>query len=71
MFLIAVILCACILFVTCSEEQVGCFNHGVVILVAANLKRQRLGEVLETISAQGNQRDSYPDHLTTLNYPAC
>ena len=27
--------------------------------------------VLETIIAQGNQRESYPDHLTTLNYPAC
>jgi len=25
---------------------------------------------VETLIAQGNKRDSYPDHLTTLNYPA-
>ena len=38
----------------------------MVILVAAKLKRKRLGEVYFGIIAQRNQRDSYTDHLTTL-----
>ena len=62
-------------FMGCTpKKQVGYFNHGVVILVAANWRDRGWGRftlVLETIIAQGNQRDSYPDHLTTLNYPAC
>lgn len=41
---------------TKKKKKVGCFNHGVVSLVAAKLRRQRLGEVLETIIVQGNQR---------------
>ena len=48
---------------TKKKKKVGCFNHGVVSLVAAKLRRQRLGEVLETIIVQGNQ---HPDHLTTF-----
>ena len=51
------------------KKQVGCFNYEVVILVAASLRDRRCGRftlVLETLIAQGNQRDSYPDHLTTL-----
>ena len=27
--------------------------------------------VLETLFTQGNQMDSYPAHLTTLNFPVC
>ena len=44
------------------EKQVCCFNHGVVILVASQAEEtgyERFTLVLETIVAQGNQRDSY------------
>ena len=51
------------------KKQVGCFNHGVVILVASQAEEtgyERFTLVVETIIAQGNQRDRYPDHLATL-----
>ena len=41
------------------KTQVACFNHGMVILVAAKLKRQRLLSERFYVIAESDQRDTY------------